>query len=381
MSRKMIGICCCIGLIAALAAPVFAQVPASPPPSGTQTSAPAATLIPSGPAVVICCGASTPSNTASETTSSAGKGWSAIIIAALWPAITLLLGLLILSSPSIMSALRQVAARITKVATPGGFEVDLSPQGAQQVRASIGDTLGDFTGKADLEYSRAVTLGRIWQRLGDVFWGALPEILEPRLGEQAARPECRITIHVPDIVFDQYLYQLTKYYRRTEAGIRVEGKPGGRYSMRFGIIGRVWRLQESVGVGNALPTSTAIAAGTAGRAAVRAADAQPQPARPRLDPATRELIKDWGMFKDEAEAGARGHPAYLCVILWNNGLPEGLLFIDSPIQNAFGNDATALDVAKTIEQDQRVLSLARALGDEMKRLRESGPFLVPSGTE
>jgi len=117
-----------------------------------------------------------------------------------------------------------------------------------------------------------------------------------------ARP-FRGTIHVPDIVFKEYLYQLTKYYVLTENGTSVEGAPGRRFSMRFGIIGRARRLKESEGVGYALPDATA---------AVVAAVIQPPAEPPRLDPETKELIKNWGMFEEEAQPGSRGKPAYLC---------------------------------------------------------------------
>jgi hypothetical protein len=84
---------------------------------------------------------------------------------------------------------------------------------------------------------------------------AIPAVLAAH-DVDMARP-IRGTIHVPDIIFKEYLYQLTKYYVLTENGSRVEGSPGRRFSMRFGIIGRAWRLKESIAVGYALPVATA----------------------------------------------------------------------------------------------------------------------------
>jgi hypothetical protein len=88
---------------------------------------------------------------------------------------------------------------------------------------------------------------------------------------------------------------------------------------------------------------------------------------------------DWGMFEEEAQPGSRGKPAYLCVVLRSDGIPEGLLFVDSPEQNAFGDDngdpTTADRVAAAMEQNARVRALADAIAEEMKNLRESGPFL------
>lgn len=351
-----------------------------PGPPGPPGPAAANTSTPTEPSVVLCCGAARSekkgadgfdkkdsdkkdSDKKDSDKKDLGKdnnGWIQFWIAALWPGVTIFLAFLIWSSPTLVSATRQIVGRITKVSGPGGFAVELTPQAAKEIRAKIGDTLDELAKKADLGYGRAVMFGRIWQRLGHVMRVALPAALNTE-GLPVTRP-LRGTVHVPDIIFKEYLYQLTKYYALVEDGTTVEGKPGRRFSMRFGIIGRAWRLQESVGVGNALPVTAQIVAPTE-----------------RLDAQTKELIKDWGMFEEEARPGSHGNPAYLCIMLKSHDIIEGLLFIDSKEQNAFGNDAgnptQAQNVANALEEHVLVRSLADALAEEMKKLRESGPFL------
>ncbi len=116
--------------------------------------------------------------------------------------------------------------------------------------------------------------------------------------------------------------------------------------MRFGIIGRAWRLKESVGKGDAVSGN------------------------PR-----RKLIEEWGMFEEEAMSGSHARPAYLCVILRSQDDIQGLLFIDSETLNAFGTDPVAQQVADALANHSTCVSLAAAVAETMKPLRLAGPFL------
>jgi hypothetical protein len=353
------------------------EQPGDTPPPPIKTAEPGRSNVAaaSGTVMIVCCGETDQKKKDPNGAAAADKSWIEFFTAALWPGVAVFLALLIWSSPTLVSATRQLVERITKVSGPGGFALELTPKAAKEIRARIGDSLAELMKKADREYSQAVELGHIWRRLGIVIREALPAALEAH--HLQPRRTLRATIYVPDIIFKEYLYQLTRYYTLTVDGTTVTGAPGRRFSMRFGIIGRAWRLQESEGVGNASAARAQAAAQE--RVDAAAAAHQPPPPTTGLDAKTKQLIKDWGMFAEETQPGSKGRPAYLCVMLKSRDIIEGLLFIDSLEIDAFGNDhgdpKTANRVAAYLEQHARVTVLADALAEQMKKLRESGPFL------
>ncbi len=111
----------------------------------------------------------------------------------------------------------------------------------------------------------------------------------------------RSTIYVPDMLFDESLYQLLDYYPTTSDG----GKKGRVFSARYGMIGRCWRSEKSVVQGK-VPTNEG------------------------------ELINVWGMGKREASEAALGRQSFACVILKNaDNVPLGLFYMDSSPELAF----------------------------------------------
>lgn len=88
------------------------------------------------------------------------------------------------------------------------------------------------------------------------------------------------------------------------------------------------------------------------------------------------------MFEEEAKPISHGRPSYLCVILRTEDGTQGLLFIDSSTENAFGSDdldegheSVAVKVAKELEEHPTCKVLAKAVGEVMKPLRLLGPSL------
>jgi hypothetical protein len=155
----------------------------------------------------------------------------------------------------------------------------------------------------------------------------------------------RGTVHVADIIFVNYLYQLVNYH---PADPRPRGSAHRRFSQRFGIIGRCWRLEESQGRGNAVVGG-------------------PNPAR--------TLIEEWGFLRSEV-TNTRQNPADLCVILRNyDHLQIGMLFVDSTVANGFGNDTAATAVANALAVAPETLALGRALEGALKPLRLAAPKL------
>jgi hypothetical protein len=103
------------------------------------------------------------------------------------------------------------------------------------------------------------------------------EWLAPKINGIEAAAGFRSTIHVSDTLFAESYYQLLPYY------------PGGTgearsWSVRFGLVGKTWRMGESACEGT-------------------------------LQMSSRDLVTLWGMTSDEADEVKTSRPALIAVVL------------------------------------------------------------------
>src|SRR5215472_8289002 len=223
-----------------------------------------------------------------------------------------------------------------------GTELEIDPSKIGQFQTAVVESFGELTKKADPLYKEMVEAQLVRVHLSRMMRQALPEVLRNRHLKEQPR-DLRATIHVPDIVVNDYLYQLVPYYPRPAAG----GPAGRRFSQRYGLIGRAWRLQQSKGQGET----------------VHGADTATQ------------LIERWGMTADEAADGSHLAPAILCVMLRDPDaahVPIGLLYIDSTEANVF-SPMNGDDVAVELENHQLTNALAAAVANAMRPLRLGPP--------
>jgi hypothetical protein len=93
-----------------------------------------------------------------------------------------------------------------------------------------------------------------------------------------------------------------------------------------------------------------------------------------------QLVKEWGMTREEAQSASRtSRPADLCVLLKSpedGNIAVGVLYIDSMNPLAYGDDTTATAVAESLENEQEVINLAKALARAMAPLRLAAPDLT-----
>lgn len=169
-------------------------------------------------------------------------------------------------------------------------------------------------------------------RLIDAARAALPIPQPPLLNY-------RCTIHVPDLIFADSFYQLLDY---------IPGKPGGQtrgrtFSVRFGFIGKVWRSQSSDVIGSVSTNTT-------------------------------DLVRDWGMTREEANIAASGRKSFLCVLLKYKKISIGMLYIDAPDQNEFGldHDTPLLDSIAAVCD---TVGLTEALASINEELRGRAPLI------
>jgi hypothetical protein len=203
-----------------------------------------------------------------------------------------------------------------------GVEFTLDPGNARELRAkSTALVLGDYDRKAN----NAVAHRQIWHQ----FQRIIEDVVRP-----AARSGFRATIHIPDMLDPQSLYQLVDYIHVNEPKGPI-GARGRRHSIRFGIIGRAWRLGQS--------------------------DYDPQ-----VSTVVDELVEKWGMTRDEAERAGRGRQSFAVILLRDTtGSCPGLIFIDSQESGLFG----ALTIEELERRVTETASRRNGLSDSVARVR------------
>ena len=247
-----------------------------------------------------------------------------------------------------------------------GIEIEINADAAKEVRANFRASYEEFVKSAKEEYDRMADARSIRELLRSVMVDALPEVLKQK-GIDYNSDDVRATIHVPDIVFQTFLYQLVNYFPASQSA----GKAGRRFSQRYGIIGQSWRSNESLGRGTAV------------------SGMGPSPTPGDRERAIKELIRRWGMTEEEASQASRERPATLSVMLRHDGQSHGILYIDSKNENAFGADSehredaltaapihnSANDVARALESHRATVKLSRAVAEVLEPLRMAAPFL------
>jgi hypothetical protein len=327
--------------IAALCAPFMAGVapPASgqqAPPAGGQAAAPAGGQVaaPAGGQTAAPTGGQAAAPTGGQAKAEAPSTLSGVVLeketketkeskeikdhpsdlvevfsAVAWPGGIVLLVLVILLFVRFSRTIQQlfgIAISAVQRIEIAGVKLEIDTSVVAEVKKFVGGSLENLMKKAKSQYDRMARHVLVQERLADVVRTGLRQILAQH--GFATRPDdLRATIHVPDIVFRDYMYQLVDYYPNAYRAKTA----GRRLSQRFGIVGRAWRLRKSMGRGRAVSGPDA----------------------------SNQLIMYWGMQPDEADDHSHHRPATLCVMLIDpedNDTRVGLLYIDSTAPDAFG---------------------------------------------
>lgn len=251
-----------------------------------------------------------------------------------------------------------------------GVEIELNPEAAVRTRRALDETFQDYRDLIQSEFDREAERRSVAAILDKLVEEDVIPYLKARAGGPIAAASARrhramasipyfntktrrrvatdsarrhralafrATIYVEDMLFKEALYQLVDYV--------PSGKGRGRiYSTRFGIIGRTWRLERS--------------------------DCEPV-----VSDDITELVRNWGMTRIEAAAAGQGHQSFVCVLLRHEDLRVGLLYLDAPEPDAFGEDV--LDRLTP----EKTAPLAKAVGGVVTSLAVRGPRVEIFGDE
>jgi len=201
----------------------------------------------------------------------------------------------------------------------------------EEVGKRAEEVFSEFRKQVRSEYDRKIDQYALMEKLEST----VQSVIMPALKQE--NPNFRCTIHVPDILFAETLYQLLDYY--------PHGAGRGRtWSSRFGIIGIAWRSGVSRIEGR-VPTEPT------------------------------QLIREWGMSREEAAAAGEGRRSFACAVLRDeDSTPLGIFYMDSTQEEAFGReDAEKNRLVKTIAEGCKSCGLTSALSKLNQDLRGRRP--------
>jgi len=221
------------------------------------------------------------------------RGWLQLLtVLASWPVVLLLIALYFVFSQSAPYKVARVLKPFRSLKL-FGTEFVLS----EEVGADAEQAIEIYRKKVKRQFDGLVETYDVRARVEavlDQMLAVVKERNEPK--------DVRCTLHVPDILFADTLYQLMDYY---PSG----GGRGRTFSSRFGIIGLCWRSRENE-IRGAVPTD-------------------------RL-----ELVRKWGMTHEQATASGDGRQSFLVILLRDETqAPVAIFYTDSKQLNAFGADS------------------------------------------
>lgn len=272
------------------------------------------------------------SHTGSQTTSPSvhtSSGIVELLRVLIWP-LTLILGLIFVAYNRRLGRVLGLGTQLIRKISAGGVEIEINSETLQLVQRELRGTFQELVDGSAEEYERLSLIQDIGEHLKNV-------VIENGLKDTQ---DMGATVHVSDVIFPEYLYQLVDYYPKGGGAHR-------RNSQRFGIIGRTWRTGKSHGTGNALSGYVSVDA----------------------------LVENWGMTEEEARGQLSGRPSSLSIVVKHEGIPVGIVFVDSTAKDAFGNDIEATEKSKKIEESTSVKGLAKALAAVLAPLRTAAPSL------
>lgn len=269
---------------------------------------------------------------ANDTSAEADPVWLRTVRVLVWPAVVVA-AMVFTASPAGTRLLGPLLRRIRGVSV-GTFKLDLTEEQAAKVRDNLKEVFSDYRKTVKSEFDRLARQHNVSFLRSQVINSAVIPHLSP-----GAQKDFRCTIHVQDLLFAEALYQLLDYAPGTARETR-----GRSFPVRFGILGRAWRSGKSLAQGN---VST--------------------------DPS--QLIIEWGMTSEEANAAGRGRQSFACAVLRDvDRSPLGVFYVDSMEQDAFGStEPERAEFLKLIEDQAQALGLTGALAKLNEATRSRGP--------
>jgi hypothetical protein len=270
-----------------------------------------------------------PSHLNSSVVLAADSNWVSLVGIAAWPTVVLIIAVVFIFTARYRFWLENIVGRFKRVKA-FDIELELTEKAAREVRELTQDAFSEWRKRIQTEFDRKVFASRVNESIRLVTDAIKPQLRYPGRN-------LRATVHVPDPLFADMLYQLTDYYPAQKIGGRGRIK-----SERFGIVGLAWRSRQTQ-VANAVPTDQL------------------------------QLVKDWGMTLDEAGSAGSGRHSFFAHILKDDaGRAVGIFYMDAPPEDVFAREA---EIRAFIEDAVKEHQLAASVRELSDKLNERGPLI------
>jgi hypothetical protein len=261
-------------------------------------------------------------------------GWEpsdtvALVAKISWPLAILLLAILLLLILRVDWVRAWIAPWMRNVKSVSGFglKIELDERAARVSQATFDEVMDRYRRLVD----DAISTQLRREQFDEVWQGFIASHLRPLV--KGKFEDVRFTIYVPDLLFEGALYQLVDYSPKG-------GGRGRRLSIRFGAVGRAWRLQKDSDMwqGNETAGDT--------------------------------LLEQWGMTRTEMTQSGNGKTAFGCILLKNATAPGkprvALIYMDSQETNAFGQDRPAFEsAALSVIKAAETIDLAQLIEERL----------------
>lgn len=225
-----------------------------------------------------------------------------------------------------------IAKSIHKVAYKG-VEVTLW---GEEFRQSQSDTFAKFRADVQAEYDKLAERHAIERTLNLILKGTIEPELK-RIRKESV--DYRATIHVRDALFKNAYYQLVDY-------LPTGGNRGRAWSVRYGMVGRAWRLEKD-SVNRQVGTS-------------------------------EDLIEHWGMTSDESQGQAR-QSMMCCILKTSAGTPIGAFYMDAKDKDAFGTTDEMHALVDKVQQAAKAKDLIKSLEAIWETIKTKAPLVEVYG--
>ena len=242
-----------------------------------------------------------------------------------WPLVALVGIYLLIAQSDKMGGILNLFGDVKSIKIAGGNEIVFSAAQADERSRTANEIFASYRVKAAEEFAAMAEVHEIPTRLKNVCEQGVKPHLEKTITSMLVRDKkiidadaitpkeqalldaevkerwksMRFNIHVEDLLFNETLCQLVDYYPDGK------GKAGRAWSVRYGMIGRVWRFQRSYTDTNVTTDED-------------------------------KLVTNWGMTRDEVRNFVSKGKTFTTVVLESNSQPCALVYMDSKMENAFG---------------------------------------------
>ncbi len=260
-----------------------------------------------------------------------------------WPAVAILVVVLIVWGPD---RIAELISRIGKLELPGGIKFEGRAPPPKEFQKELGEAarIVEKANKAIGEaYEGAKSFAADLRERNDI--PRLVSELAVQVAQKIGAPcpdDYRLTLYVPDFIFSDRLFQFTEYYNKK--GERISADRAGRtFSIRYGIIGRVWRSGIHEIEGNLIP---------------------PQERAEAEGDIERFIARRWGLTLKEA-VQIRQYNSYAALRLQKADQTVGVLYFDSKAKDAFGDTKALLSAILALLQEGSLVEKLLEISSEV----------------